>query len=851
MLPPEISQLPVHAVLDQITAALAGRNELLLEAPPGAGKTTLVPLHLLGAAWLQGLRIVVLEPRRMAARAAATRMAELLGEEVGQTVGYSIRMESRVSPATRIEVVTEGILTRRLQADPGLEQVGLVVFDEFHERSLDADLCLALCLQGRELFREGPPLKLLVMSATLDGEAVANLLGAAPVIRSEGRQYPVETRYLGPANLRDPLAAPVAAAVRTALREQPGSVLVFLPGQREINAVGRELREGLPADVLLQPLHGGLSLERQKAAIAPAREGLRKVVLATNVAETSLTIEGISAVVDSGRVREAHFDPATGVTRLVTRRVSRASADQRRGRAGRLGPGTCYRLWSEEQGGHLVAQSAPEIRHADLAPLALQLLAWGIADPAELAWLDPPPSAAWNQALGVLETIGAVFRNSRQSWQLTPHGVRLAQVPLHPRFAHMLLVGSDIQASETACLLAAVLSERNPMATELGTDLSDTLEILLGERSCPSRAGQWYRQIWEQARRFAKIAAQVHKSGRQSVAVTAEDIPGILLASAWPERIARRRSAAGPEYLMANGRSAALAQDDPLCSREWLAVADLGGHAGNSSDRIYSAVGFNPQALESVLSTLVKHQDVVAWDDREGRFVAERIQRLGAIELARNPLEEVPAAARSDALLGVLQRRGLGVLPWDDSLNQWRARIQLLHATFAGADNPWPDLSDAALLDSLPQWLAPWLDQVQRLEDFRRLDLRAIMQALLPWPLPLDLERLAPERLGVPSGSSVRIDYSQSPPVLAVKLQEMFGCEATPTIADGRVPLVVHLLSPAGRPLQVTQDLAGFWRNAYQEVRKEMRGRYPKHPWPENPLEAVATRHTKRRLEAG
>ncbi|MFV8817448.1 ATP-dependent helicase HrpB [Haliea sp. E17] len=851
MQPPDYSQYPVGAVLDALGTALAHRHEVVLQAPPGAGKTTLVPLYLLDSPWLAGRRIVILEPRRMAARAAATRMAELLGEAVGQTVGYSIRMESKTSAATRIEVVTEGILTRRLQSDPGLEDIGLVIFDEFHERSLDADLCLALCLQGRELFREGPPLKLLVMSATLDGEAVAGLLGDAPVVTSEGRLYPVTTVFQGPQKLRDAIAAPVAATVRRALSEQAGSVLVFLPGQREINAVGREL-QGLPADVRVESLYGGLSLERQRAAIAPSAPGERKVVLSTNVAETSLTIEGITAVVDAGLVREPRFDPATGVTRLVTRRVSRASATQRQGRAGRLGPGHCYRLWSEEQDTQLVAHAVPEIEQADLAPLALQLFAWGVGDPAELQWLNPPPAAAWQQALAVLEQIGALIRPGEGRFQLTPHGVRLAQVPLHPRFAHMLLVGCDIQASETACLLAAVLAERNPFAGEHGADIGDTLAVLMGQRNCPPRAGAWYRQIWQQAQRYSRIAGEVHKPRKLTVLVMPDDVPGILLASAWPDRIARRRSGGGVEYLLANGRSGVLGETDPLAREAWLAVAELGGLAGGSSDRIYSAAALNPENLESVLSSLVIQEDVVDWNDREGRFVADRLRRIGAIELSRSPLAEVPADARREALLGVVRRRGLSLLPWDDSLQQWRARVQLLHQAHAAAEgNPWPDLSDRALLDSLEDWLAPWLDGVRRLEDFRQLDLRAMLQALLPWPLPLELERLAPERLGVPSGSSIKLDYSQSPPVLAVKLQEMFGCEATPTIADGRIALQVHLLSPAGRPLQVTQDLAGFWRGSYQEVRREMRGRYPKHPWPENPLEAVATRHTKRRMETG
>ncbi|TGD75181.1 ATP-dependent helicase HrpB [Mangrovimicrobium sediminis] len=844
----DFSTLPIYPSLPEVAAALRRGHELVLEAPPGAGKTTAVPLSLVRESWLDGRKIVMLEPRRMAARAAAARMAQMLDEPVGRTVGYSIRLENCTSEHTRIEVVTEGILTRRLQTDPGLEDVGLVIFDEFHERSLDADLCLALCLQGRELFREGGPLRLLVMSATLDGEAVSRLLGGAPVIASEGRQYPVETHQLGPQRLRDPIAAPTAAAVRRALQEQDGNVLVFLPGQREINQVGRALRDGLPADVQLQPLYGGLSLARQQAAIDPPPAGKRKVVLATNVAETSLTIEGITAVVDSGLVREAEFDPGTGITRLTTRRVSRASAEQRRGRAGRLAPGHCYRLWSEEQDSQLVAQTSPEILHADLAPLTLQLLAWGVDNPAELAWLDQPPSAPWQQALGILEQVGAVFFNEAGRPQLTPHGVRLAQVPLHPRLAHMLLVGCDIHATETACLLAAVLSERNPLA-DAGPDIAATLAVLMGEQSCPPNAQAWYRQTWLQARRYARQATDVHKPRKFALDVDAADVVGILVASAWPDRIGRRRGDSGSDYLLSNGRGAQLAEGDPLLREGWLAVAEIGGQAGSDSDRIYTAAALNPRCFNTVLSSLVQQEEVVEWDLRQERFVAERRRAIGALELSREPLPDVSGEARGRALLGVIRRRGLDLLPWTAGLRQWRARVQLLHDNHPDpTDNPWPDLSDTALMGSLEHWLLPYLNEVRRLDDFRQVDLHTILRAMLPWPLPLDLERLAPEHFGVPSGSSVRIDYTQTPPVLAVKLQEMFGCEATPTVADGRVALQVHLLSPAGRPLQVTQDLASFWRNAYADVRREMRGRYPKHPWPEDPLQAPPTRRTKSQL---
>ena len=856
MLPDDISDLPICEILDELGQQLRDRHELVLQAPPGAGKTTVVPLALLDEAWLEGRKILVLEPRRMAARAAATRMAQLLGERVGETVGYRIRLDTCVSERTRIEVITEGILTRQLQRDPGLEDVALVVFDEFHERNLDSDLCLALILQGRELLREGPPLKLLVMSATLDGEAVGRLLGDAPLLTSRGRQFPVNTRHGLPYQLRDSIAPPTVQAVMHALSAHEGSILVFLPGQREILQVARELtralRESGQDQVLLAPLYGSLSPQRQQQAIEPAPEGRRKVVLSTNIAETSLTIEGIQVVVDSGLVREAVFDSATSMTRLTTRRISRASAQQREGRAGRLGPGYCYRLWSEEQDKRLVAHATPELMQADLAPLVLQVLAWGVNDPTDLDWLDPPPEPAFAQGLEVLETCGAVYRNHEGRYQLTPQGVRMAQMPLHPRLAHMLLVGSDINAQETACLLAAILSERNPMAGQ-DTDVALSLAILMGERRCPPELQGWFKRIWQQARNLARLGLEEHghKPGKASFGIALSEAVGVLLASAYPDRIARLRAGGdGTRYQLSNGRSAVLPAEDSLLGSPWLAVAEIGGHAGEATDRIYSATRLDPASFDAILSHLVSEEEVVEWDYRSDQFVAERRSLVGAILLAREPMTQVSEEARGSALLGVVRKKGLDILPWSPHLRQWRARVMLLRQaeTDSGEDNRWPDLSDEALLATLEEWLLPYLGPVRRLEDFRKLDLKAIMHARLPWPLPLDLERLAPERIAVPSGSVIAIDYCQEIPVLAVKLQEMFGCEETPTVADGKVALLVHLLSPAQRPLQVTRDLAGFWRSSYQEVKREMRGRYPKHPWPDDPLLAAATRHTKRRL---
>jgi ATP-dependent RNA helicase HrpB len=845
---PDIQSLPISQILGELRDELSRADEAVLEAPPGAGKTTVVPLALLDESWLQGQRIVMLEPRRVAARACATRMAQLLGETVGETVGYRIRQESRVSDATRIEVITEGILTRRLQSDPELTGVGLLIFDEFHERSLDSDLGLALALQARELFREGLPLKLLVMSATLDGEAISQLLGKAAVVSSAGRQFPVERSYEGSPPRNQPIAGAVATVVREALTQQPGNVLVFLPGQREINAVARELRqplEGFSPTVNIVPLHGGLKLEEQQRAIDPPPASQRKVVLATNIAETSLTIAGITTVVDSGLVREARFDPLTGTTRLLTSQISKASAEQRCGRAGRLAPGHCYRLWSQEQQGRLIAHSAPEILQADLAPLAIQLLAWGEPDPAGLSWLDRPPAAAYQQALDLLVSLQAAQGDSTDTMALTGHGKKMATLPLHPRLAHMLIRGNELGQLQLAADLAALLSDRNPLGGA-GVDLHAALRLLSGEDKCPGQYRGWLQRAKQSARRLRGLLPPTNNRGLAAT-VDRADITGLLVAMAYPDRIARQRAARDGSFQLSNGRSAALPASDALVHSQWLSVADLGGEQGSSVDRIYAAVALNPALFDSQLSELVIAAPHVAWDDREGKLLAEQRRSVGRIVLSRKAMQQLSAQQREQALLQVVRTRGLDIFRWTEELTQWRARVMLLAATLG---DPWPDLSDEALLATAEQWLAPYLGKVRRLQDFSALDVAAMLANLLPWPLPAELDKLAPEKLQVPSGSRITIDYTQSPPVLAVKLQEMFGCHETPTVVGGRVGLLLHLLSPARRPLQVTQDLAGFWRGSYEAVKKDMKGRYPKHPWPDDPASAVATRHTKNRMKA-
>lgn len=850
-MPVKLPNLPITDVLPELLSALTDGQEAVLEAPPGAGKTTLVPLALLDQPWRRGGKIVMLEPRRMAARAAAERMASLLGEKVGQTVGYRVRQETRVSSDTVIEVITGGILTRWLQDDPSLEGVGLVIFDEFHERHLDSDLGLALCLQGRDLFRDDSnPLKLLVMSATLNGEAVAKLLNDAPVVRSEGRMYPVEILYGQPRKLNDPIASPVAGTLLRALREQAGNVLVFLPGQGEIRQVLRELEGRTPPDVDVMPLYGSLSLDEQRRAIAPPSPGPngathRKVVLATNVAESSLTIEGVRIVIDSGLTREPAFDPNSGMTRLITQRVSQASSVQRCGRAGRLEPGLCYRLWSQEQQHQLAPYATPEVLQADLAPLALQLLAWGIDNPRELQWLDASPPAAFQQALDLLAKLGAATRNASGVWQLTAHGEQMNAFPAHPRLAHLLLCANSCQAVPIGATLAAVLSES--FRADGAADISYPMALLNGQDPCPSRYKSWQQRTRKQADVFQQLAKEKVPALRE---IHLEDVPGYLLACAYPDRVAKRRAGKHGLYQLSNGRSARLPEGDPLANNEWLVCADVGGFAGSREDRVSLAASFNPALLDDALADLVTHEDILEWDKQADRFLAERRRCIGAVVIDRQIIQQPSPEEKLAALLKFVRQRGLQLLPWTNTLRQWQARVLLLRSVTGGSANPWPDVSDAALVERVDEWLAPYLTNINRLADFQQLDLRAMLATLLPWPLPQQLDELAPTEIAVPSGSRVTLDYSQTPPVLAVKLQEMFGCKATPRIAGDKVAVTLHLLSPARRPLQITQDLSGFWRNGYTDVKKEMKGRYPKHPWPDDPLQALPTKHVKARLNS-
>jgi ATP-dependent helicase HrpB len=826
--------LPIDDVLPALREALASRHEAVLEAPPGAGKTTRVPLALLNEAWLAGQTIVMLEPRRLAARAAAERLASELGEQVGETVGYRIRLDSKVGPKTRIEVVTEGILTRRLQDDPALDGVGLLIFDEFHERSLDADLALALSLNGRELFRTEQPLKILLMSATLEGERLASLLDDAPILRSEGRMYPVTMRWGRPFQPGEYIDQRVTQTVLEALHDETGSLLVFLPGQAEIRRVHQQLADviGGRKDVLLCPLHGELDLNAQRAAIDPAPPGQRKVVLATNIAETSLTINGVRVVIDAGLARVPRFDPGSGMTRLDTQRISKASATQRAGRAGRLEPGVCYRLWSQDQHEQLAAYGCAEILSADLASLALQLGRWGVT-PGELVWLDVPPAAAYAQAQDLLQRLGAL-----QGDTLTAHGQAMAELPAHPRIAHLLLRGQALGLAAMACDVAALLGERD-ILRGAGADLHSRLVLLSGEE----RAGRGAQGGVQRARQLAR-QYRGYLRGKPSEPVKDAEHPrwlGALLALAYPDRVAQQRRDGGAEYRLANGRAALFAEADSLMKHEWIVIADLGSRQGQREERIYLAADFDPALFDSVLAEQVRSVDQLDWDEREGVLRAERQRKVGELILSREPLTGLDKNARSQALVNLVRRKGLELLPWTPELRQWQARVALLRQLDLNTqdDSQWPDVSDAALLNTLEDWLMPYLGKVSRLSHFANLDLSSIVRNLLPWPLPQKLDELAPHHLSVPSGSSIRLDYSEHPPILAVRLQELFGLADTPRIAGGRQVVKLHLLSPARRPVQVTQDLANFWRSTYAEVKKDLKGRYPKlfhklDPWVES-----------------
>jgi ATP-dependent helicase HrpB len=816
--------LPIDAVLDELAGTLARTNAAVLVAPPGAGKTTRVPLALLDAPWLGSRKIIMLEPRRIAARASAERMAKTLGEPVGKTVGYRVRFGSKVSRATRIEVVTEGIFSRQILDDPELSGVAAVLFDEFHERSLDADTGLALARDAQTGLRED--LRILVMSATLDGARVAKLLGDAPVISSEGRAFPVETRYLG-RKADAPLERQMADAIAMALRADPGSVLAFLPGAAEIRRTQNLLGERVhDANVEIVPLFGALEASVQDRAIAPAPKGQRKVVLATSIAETSLTIEGVRIVVDSGVARVPRYEPDIGLTRLETVRASRAAVDQRRGRAGRTEPGVCYRLWDEPQTASLAAYTQPEILSADLSSLVLDLAQWGVSDPATLAFLDPPPAPALKEARSLLRELGALDGAGR----ITAEGNSLRALALPPRLARMIVDSHPLGAGEEAAEIAAILTERGLGGD--GVDLEYRLDQFRRDRSQRATSARSLARRWAEQVAFSPSP----QGGGELTA-------GIMLAFAFPDRVARNRG--NGSFVLVNGRGASMEQTSALARAPYIAVAELTGTAAQG--RILLAAPIAQADIERHFADEIETADEISFDRTALALRARRKRTLHAITLSEAPMALTPSAETARVLADGLIAAGLERLPWSKPLKQWRDRVMFLRKA-EGDASQWPDLSDDALAAQCEAWLVPALYDKISLKDVSAGDLSDALMTLLPWELRARLEREAPTHFEAPTGTQLAIDYeAEQGPTIAVRLQELFGLTAHPSIAKGAVPLVLELLSPAHRPVQVTRDLPGFWRGSYAAVRSDLRGRYPRHPWPEDPASAMPTRRVKPR----
>ena len=816
--------LPIDAVLDELARTLASHNAAVLVAPPGAGKTTRVPLALLDAPWLAGKKIIMLEPRRIAARASAERMARTLGERAGETVGYRVRFGSKISRATRIEVVTEGIFSRQILDDPELSGVAAVLFDEFHERSLDADLGLALARDAQTGLRED--LRILVMSATLDGARVGKLLGDAPVVASEGRAFPVETRYLG-RKADAPLERQMADAIATALRADPGSVLAFLPGAAEIRRTQNFLGERVhDASVEIVPLYGALDAAVQDRAIQPAPKGQRKVVLATSIAETSLTIEGVRIVVDSGMARVPRYEPDIGLTRLETVRASRAAVDQRRGRAGRTEPGVCYRLWDEPQTASLAAYTQPEILSADLSSLVLDLAQWGVRDPATLAFLDPPPAPALKEANSLLSELGALDGDGR----ITAEGKSLRALALPPRLARMIVESDRAGAGAEAADIAAILTERGLGGDSV--DLDHRLDQFRRDRSPRASSARSLAQRW---------ASQVAAEARPASSAESELSTGVMLAFAFPDRVARNRG--NGSFVLANGRGAAVEKTSALARAPYIAVAELTGTAAQG--RILLAAPIMQEEIEARFADQIENTEEVSFDRGAMGLRARRKKSLHAITLSEAPMALAPSAETARIFAAGLIAAGLDKLPWSKSSKQWRDRIMFLRK--AEGDS-WPDLSDDALAAASESWLVPVLYDKISLKEFSPGDLSDAMMTLLPWDLRARLEREAPTHFEAPTGTMLAIDYeAEQGPTIAVRLQELFGLNTHPSIAKGAVPLVLELLSPAQRPVQVTRDLPGFWRGSYAAVRSDLRGRYPRHPWPEDPASAAPTRRVKPR----
>ena len=807
---------PVDDIIPDLKAALSSRPSAILVAEPGAGKTTRVPLALLNEPWLAGKKIVMLEPRRLAARAAASRMAQTLDQKLGETVGYTVRLERKVSAATRIEVVTEGILLRRLQQDAELADIGLVIFDEFHERNLDGDLSLALCLDVQRGLRDD--LKFLIMSATLDTESLSSFLDGAPILNAKGRMFPVSIKYLDKTS-RQSVVADAVKAVHLALHDVNGSLLVFLPGEGEIRRVEQALIDSVPPHTDVRPLYGAMTLADQDAAIKPSEPGRRKIVLATTIAETSLTIDGVEAVIDCGFKRAPRFDPASGMTSLGTIRVSQASAEQRKGRAGRVGPGVCYRLWPESEMRALAFHDEPEIRIADLTSLALELAAWGTSD---VPWLEAPPVASFAQAQDVLKKLGALD----SAGAITPHGKAMARLPLHPRLSHMVIAGKALGAGALAADIAAMISERDGLPRDTSVDVETRLMHVRG--GVRERMKQVARQIKDSAGITDDVADVSH---------------GVLLALAYPDRIAQRRGALG-RFRMASGAGAIVAEHDHLAKADWIAVGLLDGSQVDA--KVHLAAVITRTEIETHFKSQIVESAGVFWDAKAQVVSASRSVKLGALVLEERPLATPEPEAVAFAMAQGVRVMGLVSLPWSDAAKMFRSRITFLNRVLP--DGGWPNFSDSTLLGGLEGWLLPYLAGISRKSHLERLDMLAILRSLVPHEKLSNIEKLAPARMEVPGGGHYQIDYDvDGDPVLRVRLQEMFGMKTAPQIADGKARLKIELLSPGGKPVAITQSLETFWVNAYPDVRKDMRGRYPKHLWPEDPttVTAVAPRRLR------
>lgn len=833
-----MTELPIHRILPQLKMALSAGTHAVLIAEPGAGKTTQVPLAFLNEPWLEDKRIIMLEPRRIAARSAASYMASSLGEAVGETIGYRVRMDSKIGQNTRIEVVTEGIMTRMLQDDPELTGIGMIIFDEFHERNLQADTGLAFAMESQSVLRED--LRLLVMSATLEAEPVAKLLGDAPVIVSEGRAFPVSTHYLRSFSL-DELHKGAANAIMRALSEQEGDILVFLPGAREIRRTANELlRIGLSQNVVIRELYSALPADKQDEAIRRDSNGRRKIVLSTSIAESSITIEGIKTVVDSGYMRTEVFSPRTGLPQLITRRLSRASADQRRGRAGRVSAGVCYRLWSEEEHRHLSESTIPAIRESDLTPLALELAVWGTRDPEELAWLDTPPRLALAQGQALLKQLSALD----DSGSITQHGRAMALLGLHPRLAHMLLKAQEIGETSLAIRIAVLLQERDMLSRGEAIrdqDLRSRVErLLLFERQGQRSAEQ---DVTNEAV-LQRMKQEIRKLHTQlNIAYTTSgdlNFCGLLLSFAYPDRIAKNRGGTG--FLMRSGRGVKLVSVQPMSRAPYIVVAAVDDQGPDGNIQLASEI--DELWLEKYYYDEMEQHKEVVWDSASGSIRARQKLMLGALVIKEQAYSNPTGEEIAEAMLQGIRLEGLGLLQWSKAALQLRERLAFMFRH--DPEGKWPDVSDEGLLNQAEEWLLPYLEGLRNRNDMRRLAPGTLLEHMLSWEQKQQLQKEAPTHIRVPSGSLIPVNYNDpEQPFLAVRLQEMFGLQDTPRIAGGRVALTLHLLSPAQRPVQVTSDLSSFWRSGYYEVKKDLKGRYPKHYWPDDPMEATATHRTR------